>query len=271
MLVKIQYTIESLKKRGLKRTSLIALSYLIDRYFDVKYKTDTCSWVGLDELAVDHRKKKHAFSYQQTHAVPLRKLLRKLKIPPGKVLVDLGCGKGRVPLVASEFGFKETRGIELCPNLCDVAIKNFAIYREKTQTNTNFVIVNKDVIDYEIKDDEEIFFLFNPFDNHVLEKFLQNVKDSLHRRNRGIWIIYRNARYRETIETTMNVTKVMEFISWGQDFVVFNVKQDAELIQVQQNIEIKRPRNISGKNAIAIVAVWRVIEMLRVTEMLSVI
>lgn len=224
---KFQILIKSLKKRGFKKTSLIAISYFIDRYFDMKYKTNTCSWIVLDDLGFDASKKEHAEMYQPTHTVPLRKLLKKLKIPPGKVLVDLGCGKGRVLLVASEFGFKITRGIEFSPLLCDVAVKNFTIYRNKVQTNTNFVIVNSDVIDYEIKDDEEIFSLFNPFDDTVLRQVLQNIKESLQRQNRKIWIIYRNAIFRETVENSMNVTKIMEFLFWGQDFVVFEVEQGA--------------------------------------------
>ena len=67
--------------------------------------------------------------------------------------------------MASEFGFKETGGIEFSSLLCDIAVKNCTMYKEKTQTNTNFFIVNSDVLDYRINGDEEVFFFANPFDD----------------------------------------------------------------------------------------------------------
>ena len=190
----------SLKERGPLRTLLIALSYCADYLFDMKYKTDTFSSVELDALGDDDTKKEHAIGYYVTRMVPLRKLFKALRIQPGKVLVDLGCGKGRVLLIASEFGFKEVRGVEISPLLCDIAKNNCSIYKARTNTNADFAILESDVLDYRIKDDEDVFFLFNPFDAYILKQVLQNILASLQRRKRKIWIIYRFAVFKAQTE-----------------------------------------------------------------------
>ena len=227
VLIKIQLLFKSLKNRGIKNTILIALSHCIDKYFDIKHKTDTSTWVGLDDLMIDDSKKKHAERYQQTYAVPLRRLFLKLKFPPGKVFVDFGCGKGRVLLVASEFGFNEVRGIEFSPVLCDVAIENNLIYKQKKQAKTNFIVINSDVIDYKFDDSEEVIFLYHPFDGYVMKQVVQNILESLQRQKRKIWIIYRNAHFGSIIEQGIDVKRVLKFFIWGQDFVVYEVEQGA--------------------------------------------
>ncbi len=211
-----------LRTDSLTNTIKRTLSSFSDYLFDLKYGIDTFSWVDLDDLKIDSARKKRAKMYQPTCTLPLRKLLRELNIPPGKVFVDLGCGKGIVLLVASEFGFKEARGIELSPVLCDIADNNCSIYRGKTGTGADFVIIRSDVIDYGFNDDEDVFYLFNPFDEYVLTQALNNITASLQRRNREILIIYRNAVYGSIIEENGNFTKMMNFSSWGWDFMVFS-------------------------------------------------
>ena len=60
-----------------------------------------------------------------------------------------------------------------------------------------------------------------------LEQVLQNILASLQRRNRKIWIIYRNAVHRDTVEENMNPTEIMDFTFGGQKFVVYEVEQGA--------------------------------------------
>ncbi|MEI8078375.1 MAG: class I SAM-dependent methyltransferase [bacterium] len=218
----------TLKKRGLRRTLLGALSYGADYWFDLKHGTDTIAAVKLDDLGVDDAQKAHAQEYQSTHARPLKNLLMALSIPPGKVLLDLGCGKGKVLLLAAEFGFKEARGVDFSPALCKIAGQNCAAYKARTKTQTAFAIYAADVLAYQMRDDEDVFFLFNPFDAYILKQVLLNILASRQQRRRKIWIIYRRAVHRKIIEETIPQATVSDFTFWGFDFVVFEVESDAE-------------------------------------------
>jgi len=55
----------------------------------------------------------------------IRKCLSLLPSCAGATFVDLGCGKGRVLAVATEFPFASISGIELSGALCDRAERNF--------------------------------------------------------------------------------------------------------------------------------------------------
>ena len=212
----------SLKERGIKKTCALSFAIGYDYFYDIKNGVDTVSWVDLDDMKIDSSKKQHAAMYQAALTISLRKIIRKLRIAQDNVIVDLGCGKGKVLLVASEFGYREIRGLELSPVLCDIAASNCAIYKDKTGTETNFVIINSDVRDYTIKEDEKVFFLFNPFDASVLEHVLGNIKESLERQSREIWIIYCHPVQRNAIDKNRDFHKVNEFISWGQEVIVYS-------------------------------------------------
>jgi SAM-dependent methyltransferase len=220
----------SLHERGIIKTFLVTYSYFLDFFFDINYGTDTFSWLEVERLDVDDEKKEHTERYQQTHAIPLRKLLKELKIPPDNVLVDLGCGKGRVLLISSEFGFREVRGIEFSDLLCDIAQKNCSLYKARKRIPVDFDIIKSDVIDYKMKDDEGVFFLFNPFDAYILEQVLQNILASLKRRNRRIWIIYNNPVHRELMENLITPAISKDFTIWGQQFTVFEAGLAAPLL-----------------------------------------
>ena len=221
----VQQLTDSLRQRGLKGTLLRALAYVVDYWWDLKYHTDTFAWVAVERLGIDTQLQAHAQRYQPSQAVPLRQLLRALAIPPGKVFVDLGCGKGKALLLAAEFGFAEARGVEVSPTLCDLARHNCATYQQKTNTPTQFVIVQADARQYPVADDEEVFFLFNPFDAAVVEQVIRGIRTSLGRRKRKIWILYGHPLHRATVEETLPASaRREEFTFWGQDFTVFVIE-----------------------------------------------
>ena len=218
---KIPALLISLKRRGVKKTISVLLALIMDFYFDIKYGTDTKSWVKLGNLDIASDNKERGVMYQPTLVLPLKKLFGQLTVPKDSILVDLGCGKGRVLLIASEFGFRELRGVEFSPELCKIAIKNCSIYKEKTKSSAGFRILESDVVNYDARDDETFFFMFNPFDAIVLKQVLDKIAASLLARQRRIWIIYRNPVHNDIVEEHGTFTRFGEFHCWGQDFIIY--------------------------------------------------
>ena len=101
-----------------------------------------------------------------------------------------------------------------------IAKDNCSRYKTRSKTQTVFSIILSDVLDYEIKDDEDVFYLYNPFSSNTLEQVLDNILSSLDRRARKTWIIYRYALYKRMIEDKMKPSKVSEFTLCGFDFVI---------------------------------------------------
>ena len=224
----IQKILTALQGKGIKRTIAYLLSYIGGITFDIQYGTDTISSIKIKDLKIESNNKTRAEDYEPTQVIPLCKLFKQLMIPNGKVFIDVGCGKGRVLLVASQFGFKELRGIEFSPALRKIATNNCSIYKEKTGISANFLIIESDICDYEIKD-EDVFFMFNPFDAHLLTYVLENIKLSLLQRKRQIWIIYRKPVHRSIIDKDTEFLKLKEFVFWGSDFLVYtNIGMEKE-------------------------------------------
>jgi SAM-dependent methyltransferase len=213
-----------IKHVGIIKTCKILFSSIFDLYFDAKYNIDTVSWVSLSELDVEEDQKKHAVLYQGSRVLPLRNLFKELKIPSDKVFVDIGCGKGRVLIIAATFGFKDIKGIEFSPKLCALAEKNILKYRTKTKSNTHFEIINTDAALYHFNDDEDVLFLFNPFDEYILKKVMRNLADSIKRNARKVLIIYGNPFHRTIIEQHLNIVNAKNFKSWEFDVAVYEVE-----------------------------------------------
>lgn len=208
-----------LKASGLKLYTLI-----IDPLFDIKYGVDTYRWAQLAELMIDSDNKERGVLYQPSKVIPLKKMFNaiKLLIPADGILVDFGCGKGRVLLVASEFGFREVRGLEFAHELCEIARKNCAIFKAKKGFSTEYRIINCDVTNYAIAIDENVFYLYNPFDETILRKVLSNIAASLQIKHRKILIIYCNPLYTYIIEQWNNFVRLQEFNFWGNKFIVYS-------------------------------------------------
>jgi SAM-dependent methyltransferase len=214
----------SLRKQGPGATFTKVWALAIDYLFDFRYGTDTCACMQLDELTIKGENKEKGFRYQPTRVVPLRKLFRVLRptIPAGSVLVDLGCGKGRILLVASEFGFKEVRGVEFARELCETARKNSVAFKARTGIKTECQIIEDDVTHYTIHDDENVFFLYNPFDETILSKVLCNITTSLQAHPRKILILYSNPTCARAIEQRDDFVRSHTLNLCGCDFIVYS-------------------------------------------------
>lgn len=208
-----------LRNRGFIGTVLRALSMIEERLFDLHYGTDTVALVKLLPEAINSPNAAEGVDYMPTRILPLRKVLGALNPGPDSVLVDYGCGKGRVLLVAAECGFTRSVGIEFMPGLCDVARLNLARYRHKTGSKADIQIVQADAVEYQVQDDQTHFYFFNPFEAGVLHQVLQRVAQSLQRNPRVVYVIYNNPRHGAVVET-VGFSPVMQFE--GKEIVVYS-------------------------------------------------
>ena len=214
----------SIRDRGIRKSIIGAYSYFYDYMYDLKYGIDTHSWVDLDELDVNENQREHAVLYQATRVVPLKRLFKDLNLPKNHVFIDIGSGKGRVLLIAADYGFKKIKGIEFSKSLCAKAENNILRFRKKKKVATEIAIINIDAKDYQFEDDESVFFLFNPFDDIILKEVLDNIYISLKRHKRQIWMIYANAVHKNLIENTMNIVNSYSYNILEFDFMVYQVE-----------------------------------------------
>ena len=109
----------------------------------------------------------------------LKKALKKLKITEQDSIIDIGCGKGDAIRLFCQFKFNKITGIEYSQNLTKIASSNFS---KKKFVKKNIEIVNLDAQVFEEYSLYNMFYLYNPFDdvilNNVLEKIINAKKES---------------------------------------------------------------------------------------------
>ena len=99
--------------------------------FDVENGTDTSGFVSVDDLAPDAAAAAQMNPYAGSQPSIVRRSLALLPDPHEHAFVDLGCGKGRPLVIASEFPFRRLVGVEIAPNLAAVAQANAAVVRSR--------------------------------------------------------------------------------------------------------------------------------------------
>jgi SAM-dependent methyltransferase len=210
------------KKKGLNITIQSVLNAVADWPYDSKYGIKTKGLVRLDDLEITSDNKTRNTGFRPTRVRPLKKLLNSLELPRDSVFVDLGCGKGRALVIAAEYGFKRVVGVEFSSVLCKEAKRNISTYLKNRGVDVDIEIVESDVCDYEIKDDENIFYLFDPFDDVVLGRVLKNLDLSIEKMKRKVWLIYNNPIFRTVIEKQGNFKKSGEIFIGNTEFVVYS-------------------------------------------------
>jgi len=166
------------------------MSKIGDYAFDLHYGTNTAQRKDLKDLLISSGNKDRGVNYMPTHAGLFRKLMYILDLPRDGVFVDLGCGKGKVLLLASQCGFRKIVGVEFSRELCAVARKNIAIFQRIASNQVDAVVIESDAVDYAIGPNDSIFFLFNPFDEVVMSAVLDHIAISFEQNRRKIWLIY---------------------------------------------------------------------------------
>jgi SAM-dependent methyltransferase len=106
--------------------------------------------------------------------------------------VDLGSGKGRTLLMASEYPFRRIIGVELLPALHAAALDNIAQYKHEPQKCFALEAVCGDAARFPPPEGPLLIYLFNPLPEPALRKVQANLAESLRRRARPIYVLYHN-------------------------------------------------------------------------------
>jgi len=223
----------SLQRDGVQRTGRRLLSKIADYSFDVRYGTDTGRWVECHDLDLAGPNAPHAVNYAPTRAREFRELLRTMAVPSDGVFVDFGSGKGRVLLLASDYGFRKVVGVELSPALCETARANVLAYRRRKPAGAPISIVEADAAAYEFCDDETVIFLFNPFGPLVVSAVLDSTRASIARQPRQLWLIYNNPSCHDLLDHAGYLRKLRDFEFSSSIFAVYTNDSVPALAKVQ--------------------------------------
>jgi len=213
----------SVRHNGLRGTLENAAALVDDLRFDRVHGTETARSVPLDQLEVRGRNKHLGVEYTPTRVRAFRKLMERLRLPDGRVFVDFGCGKGRVLCAAAAYPFRRIVGIEFAPELAALCRSNVAACRRRFAPRAEIAIVEGDAAEYRFAGDEDVIFLFNPFQPAVMAAVLGNLRSSLRRHGRTVLLIVSNpAGLAPVLEADALLTKIDEYAYGSSRFFVYS-------------------------------------------------
>jgi SAM-dependent methyltransferase len=108
------------------------------------------------------------------------------------VFLDLGSGKGRTLLMASDYPFRHIVGVELIPSLQQVAQENLRRYKSESQRCFSLESICADATTFAFPSEQLVIYLFNPFPEAGLRRVIANLKQNLRTHPRAVYVLYHN-------------------------------------------------------------------------------
>ncbi len=196
-----------IQREGLLRGTGAALHALVElgvdclpsrkrlRYGDIDYDFEhgvNTTWAA-PTLAVRLRETFTRGKYQPSEPGLFKQILDQLIIDHQRfTFIDLGSGKGRTLLMASDYAFHRIIGAEIIPELHAIALENLQRYRSDQQKCFGLEAWLGDARDFTFPEGPMVVYLFNPFPADILGMVLENLGKTLATTPRESFVIYHN-------------------------------------------------------------------------------
>lgn len=139
--------------------------------FDKIYHISTSGEIGRELLNADNQASlSHATYYQAVPMEYLDILFELLQDDSSENhFIDIGCGKGRACFYATQ-KYQRITGIDFSPNLIADAQKNLQAFSGTIKGEIKFEL--RDASLYDLPDEPSLVYLYNPFNEYILRKFI---------------------------------------------------------------------------------------------------
>lgn len=180
--------------------------------FDLIHGVETSGLVPAANLVTGHPNDEHVTAYYGVAPSLLRTLIDLWReTPPPEPIyrysfIDIGAGKGRAMLVASELPFHQIIGIELNPAMAATARQNLDHWYQSHATDNTaphlapIHLLEQDALTFDFPATPTLVFLFHPFEAPVLKQLLRRIETQFAKRSGTLDILYVNAECRTLLD-----------------------------------------------------------------------
>ncbi len=160
--------------------------------------------------------------YQPTESVLFHEMIGALAEQVGLdfrgfIFIDLGSGKGRTLLMASDYPFRRIVGVELLPALHRAAQENIAKYRSESQKCFAIESICGDATEFAFPAEAIVLFLFNPLPEAGLRRVIAKLEESLREHPRKTYVLYHNP----LLEHVLGASDMLKKICGTHQYAVY--------------------------------------------------
>jgi SAM-dependent methyltransferase len=142
-------------------------------------------------------------SYQPIESDLFQEMLNRLGINYGQfTFIDIGSGKGRPLLMASEYPFRRIVGVELLPELNAIAQENIHKFPKERMRCQTIEALQGDATAFPLPPEPLVVFMFHPLPESGFRKVMDNMRRSVDENPRPVWLIYANPLFEEIVLET---------------------------------------------------------------------
>ena len=138
--------------------------------------------IGRDDSNSDE----YRYPYEPTSYKVLERLVASELIEPGDVVLDYGCGKGRVDFFLSYRKMVKTIGIEYDDHIYQEAMENRKTVISKVKPE--FVLARAE--EYEVPAEVNRCYFFNPFSVEIFHKVMARILESYYEDPREVFLFF---------------------------------------------------------------------------------
>ena len=173
--------------------------------FDARFGVDTSGSVAAELCAPELAQQISPYGGSQPSIV--RRALRALPDPAAYAFVDVGCGKGRPLIVASELPFTQLLGVELNAGLAETGRRNAAVIASRHPERTAIRIHVGDATAVQPPASRVVYFLYHPFGRTLVETFLRNVERHLGEALTHAFVVYYNPVHGDVMDNSPQLAR----------------------------------------------------------------
>jgi hypothetical protein len=122
--------------------------------------------------------------------------------------IDIGSGKGRTLLIASDFPFRRILGVELLLDLHRIAEENVRRYKSDSQKCLAIETILEDARQFAFPNEAMVLYLFNPLPEPGLIELISNLEESLKQHPRHVYVLYHNPLFERVLAKSKQLKKV---------------------------------------------------------------
>jgi SAM-dependent methyltransferase len=212
--------------------------------FDRQHGVETSGFVVAERLLPDREQTAQMNPYAGCQPSVLRRSLAKIPGIEGATFVDLGCGKGRALVIASEFPFRKAIGFELSPALVRVAQANAAAIRARYPERPPIEVRLADASRPALTGDDArrvVYFLYNSFPRHIFEILVEHLGRQLDAGTEHIFVVYMNPFSADVFDGSPRFSRwSAETIPYEPDEIPYGVDRE-DAVVVWQSVPNRYP------------------------------
>ena len=179
----------------------------------------------------------------------IRRALDTLGDIAGYTFVDIGCGKGRPMIVASEYPFALALGYDISADLVRIANANAVVMARHFPQRPPIRALHANVSDLQVPSGKAVVFLYNPFGAELMRSLLEKLEAELASGAiQHLYIVYDNPVCGEVFDNSRYLTRWFagEF-TYDHEELGFG-PEDKESVVIWQSVRGARPDAFPDRN-----------------------